>query len=73
MTELSVQVGIELLSDLLRARRCGGVDACDGGEAFVADRKAKLHKPFIYPVGRQGICFRSLHLVVNPTPCILSP
>ena len=62
---------IELLSDLLCARHCGGVHAYDGDEAFVAHRKAKLHKPFIC-AGEKARNLRSLSLLANPTPCILS-
>ena len=40
---------------------------------YVADGKAKLHKPFIYVSGKTGnICVRSLALMTNPTPCILA-
>ena len=49
------------------------VHAYDGDEAFAADVKAKLHKPFIYVAGgRLGIYFWSLNRAANPTPCILS-
>ena len=43
----------------------------DGDKAFVADRKAKLHKPFIYTGGWTGILFKEPGHDNDQTPCIL--
>ena len=58
VTELSVQVGTELLSGLFCVHHLRALTrAYDEDEAFVAAREAKLHKPFIYGDGKAGILF----------------
>ena len=46
---------------LISSVHFGGVHTYDGDEAFVANRKAKLHKPFIYAGGKSGNLLEARH------------